>query len=371
MKAWGTGRLYRRGGTWWIQFSHRGELHRESSRSRVRADAAKLLRARLAEISQGRLLRRSPEKVTFQELEALYEADYIRRGNRSWARVEYSLKHLRPVFGKLPAVAITYEAVARYITVRTANSARATVFQEVCALGRMRRLGFLAGLLPHPTPLPTIKLDNVRQGFFSDEEVMRVLRHLPDWYTPAIEFAWRTGWRIGEVKGLMWARVDFRDGMVRLEPGTTKNRQGRMFPFGVHPQLNALLVGQRERTKEWQQEHAQVVPWVFWRSGQRLGDHRDTWTRACRQAGLPGRLVHDLRRTAVRNLERAAIPRSTAMRITGHLTESVYRRYAISSDADMVEAVRKLAATQPACLPSETTSLPAVATGSSTEQAQS
>jgi integrase len=234
----------------------------------------------------------------------------------------------------------------------------------------MRRLGFLAGILPPPTPLPTIKLDNVRQGFFSDEEVMRVLRHLPDWYAPAIEFAWRTGWRIGEVKGLMWPRVDFRDGMVRLDPGTTKNRQGRMFPYGVHPQLNALLVGQRERTKEWKREHDQVVPWVFWRSGQQLGDHRDTWTRACRQAGLPGRLVHDLRRTAVRNLERAAIPRSTAMRITGHLTESVYRRYAISSDADMVEAVRKLAATQPASLPSETTSLPAVATESSTEQAQ-
>lgn len=168
----------------------------------------------------------------------------------------------------------------------------------------------------------------------------------------------------------MWAKVDFRNGMVRLEPGTTKNGQGRMFPFGVHPQLKALLLGQRDLTKEWQREHDQVVPWVFWRAGQRLGDHRDTWTRACRQAGLPGRLVHDLRRTAVRNLERAAIPRSTAMRITGHLTESVYRRYAISSDADMVEAVRKLAATQPASLPSETTSLPAVATESSTEQAQ-
>ena len=178
MKAWGTGRLYRRGKTWWIQFSHRGKPYRESSGSRLRADAARLLRIRLGELSQGRLLKRSPEKVTFQELVDLYEADYIHKGNRSWDRVEHSLKHLRPVFGKLPAVAITYEAVAKYITTRISTAARATVFQEVCALGRMRRLGFLAGLLPWPMPLPTIKLDNVRQGFFSDEEVVRVLRHL-------------------------------------------------------------------------------------------------------------------------------------------------------------------------------------------------
>jgi integrase len=234
----------------------------------------------------------------------------------------------------------------------------------------MRRLGFLAGLLPAPTPLPTIKVDNVRKGFFSNEEAVRVLRHLPVWYAPAIEFAWTTGWRIGEVKGLMWARVDFKDGVVRLEPGTTKNRQGRMFPFSAHPQLNALLLAQHERTREWQREHGQVVPWVFWKDGRQLGDHRDTWTRACREAGLPGRLVHDLRRTAVRNLERAGIPRSTAMRITGHLTESVYRRYAISSDADMVEAVRKLAAAQPATRPAEERDLPAAATQPSTEQAQ-
>ena len=62
-----------------------------------------------------------------------------------------------------------------------------------------------------------------------------------------------------------------------------------------------------------------------------------------REAGLPGRLVHDLRRSAVRNLERAGVPRSVAMKLTGHLTESVYRRYAIVSELDLAEGVRKLA----------------------------
>jgi integrase len=59
----------------------------------------------------------------------------------------------------------------------------------------------------------------------------------------------------------------------------------------------------------------------------------------------PARIPHDFRRTAVRNLERAGVPRSVAMKITGHKTEAVYRRYPIVSDADLQEATRKLTGT--------------------------
>ena len=67
--------------------------------------------------------------------------------------------------------------------------------------------------------------------------------------------------------------------------------------------------------------------------------------KACKDAGVPGRLLHDFRPTAVRNLERAGVARSVAMRITGHKAESVYRRYAIVSDAGLQEAARKLGGT--------------------------
>ena len=69
---------------------------------------------------------------------------------------------------------------------------------------------------------------------------------------------------------------------------------------------------------------------------------RGVWRSACTRAGVPGRLFHDLRRTAVRNLERAGVPRSVAMKVTGHKTEAVYRRYAIVSEADIADAVQRL-----------------------------
>ena len=347
MKTRGMGSLYRRGKTWWVQYSFRGRLYRESSRSQVRSVAVRLLRMRQAEMARGRLAAPDAEKVTFDDLVELIRADYLQKPNRTWDRVEHAIKHLRPAFARMPAVAIAYGDVSSYISARlSAGAARGTVHHEVAALGRMLKLAVLAGKLHVRVPLPVLKLDNVRKGFFTDDEARRVLKHLPDWYAPPIEFAWRTGWRIGEVKSLTWAQVDFAAGTVRLEPGTTKNREGRVFPFAASPMLAALLREQHARTQAWQREHGQVVPWVFWRLGAQLGDHRDTWMRACRLAGLPGRLVHDLRRSAVRNLERAGVPRSAAMKLTGHLTESVYRRYAIVSEADLTDAVRRLVAYQ-------------------------
>ena len=130
---------------------------------------------------------------------------------------------------------------------------------------------------------------------------------------------------------------------MRLEPGTTKNDEGRTFPFGVHPRLGDLILAQMTRTLELQQEHGQIIRHVFHRDGEPLGDFKKAWKVACEKAGCPGRLVHDLRRTAVRNLLRAGVTEHVAMQLTGHRTRAIFDRYDIVSEADLSAAVGKLA----------------------------
>jgi integrase len=87
--------------------------------------------------------------------------------------------------------------------------------------------------------------------------------------------------------------------------------------------------------------------------GKRIRTFIKAFRAACTKAGCPGRIPHDLRRTAVRNLVRAGVPERVAMQMTGHKTRSVFERYNIVSECDLVEAATKLNVLQPAALPPE------------------
>jgi len=86
-----------------------------------------------------------------------------------------------------------------------------------------------------------------------------------------------------------------------------------------------------------------ACPWLFHRREKRIKNFRKAWDVACDLAGVPELLFHDLRRSAVKNMEDAGIPRKTAMQITGHKTESIYASYHIVSDRDIRNAGAKLA----------------------------
>jgi len=155
-----------------------------------------------------------------------------------------------------------------------------------------------------------------------------------------VTFAYITGWRASEVKGLQWSQVDLVGRTVRLNPGTTKNDEGRVFPFTR--ELETVLLAQRDASRDLQRRSV-ITPWVFHRAdGSPIRCLRKAWHTACRTAGCPGRILHDFRRTAVRNLERAGVPRSVAMAMVGHKTEAMYRRYAIVSASDLTRAARQL-----------------------------
>jgi Cu/Ag efflux protein CusF len=139
-----------------------------------------------------------------------------------------------------------------------------------------------------------------------------------------------------DLESLVWQRVkqiDLLARTIRLEPGTTKNRDGREVTMTrrVHELLKLCAFGKTGDS------------FVFTRSnGKPVRDFRGSWAKACEQAGVPGLLFHDLRRTAARNLRKAGVAEGVIMKIGGWRTRSVFERYAIVSQADIAEALGRL-----------------------------
>jgi integrase len=323
-----------------------GVLRREASQTDKPQEARRLLKQREGASVEGRLVVPRADRVTVAELAENLRADYKAHGRKSADRLEFSLAHLLPVFGPRKAITLSNADVTAYRVQRqTAGAAAATINRELAALKRMFSLAVKGERLQRMPYIEMLKENNARRGFFERDQFEAVRAYLPAYAQPAATFAYLTGWRLkSEILTLQWRQVDFRAGVVTLDVGSTKNRDGRTFP--MIPELRTLLEAQRAATDALQKKIGAIVPWVFHRTkkGRPLKGFTKSWRAACLSAGLPGRIPHDFRRTAVRNLERAGVPRSTAMAMVGHRTESIYRRYAIVDEVMLREGGAKLAA---------------------------
>ena len=328
---------------WRIRYRTNAGLVTESANTTNQADARRLLRQREGAVADGKPVVKNADRIRVKELTASLETEYRANDRKSSERLRYSLAHVLPHFGHRRAAQVTGKDVIDYIAIRQdQGAANATVNRELAALKRAYTLAMESERLYRRPPIKMLAERNVRQGFFERDAFEAVRRRLPEPLRPMVTFAYVTGWRIpSEVLGLEWSRVDFQAGTVRLEPGTTKNDEARVFFFT--PELKASLEAQRALTDEAQRTAGRIIPWVFHRGGRPIRDFRTAWANACKLAGVPGRIPHDFRRTAVRNLERAGVSRSVAMKMTGHKTDAVYRRYAIVSESDLRDAAKKLA----------------------------
>jgi len=264
-----------------------------------------------------------------------------------WASIVIKA-HLRPYFGNMLAEHVTTTVIQEYIASRQAKGrANGTINRELALLKRSFKLAqqetppkvARVPRFPHLTEGPP------RKGFFEHAEYEAMLAALPDEIKPVLVFAYHTGCRRAEILRLQWSQVDLLERIIRLEPGTTKNKEGRTIPLSQD--VVAILSIQREL----RDSHHPQCRWVFFRhdSGKRLRSFRRAWEAASKRAGLwdaaeerPTRLLHDLRRTGVRNLVRAGVPERVAMAISGHKTRSVFDRYNIVSETDLKAAANRL-----------------------------
>ena len=332
--------------TWWIVYHVNGKRFSENAHTENRPDAVRMLKKKTGDAELGKPVGPQLDKTTLDDLLKMVEDDYTANSQRSGDRVKYASAHLKAFFqGSRKARDITTSRITAYRAHRlTAGAKPSTVNYEMAILRRGLRLAAKDGKVGVRPEFSMLHVDNARKGFFELEEHRAIQTHLPEYLQPVAAVAYITGWRTkSELLTREWRHVDLDNGWLRLEPGEGKNREGRDFPFT--DELRTILEAQRERVKAIERSRGRVIRWVFCHpDGRRIKDFRGAWAKACDDAKIPGRLVHDFRRTAVRNLERAGIPRSAAMKMTGHKTEAVYRRYAIVDSAMLQEAAVKLSA---------------------------
>lgn len=347
----GTGSVYQRGRVWWVRYRYRGKEVREPVPARTdggpasKSEAEKYLRARLGQIDAGTFRGPDVENTTFEDTARLLERDYEQNQRRSAKRMGQGLKHLRDYFSNAKAQDVSADAVERYKDHRLGQGAsNSTIDYELALLKRAFKLATKRGLVSGVPPVDMLALDNTREGFFEEWEFREVVAHLPDEVKPVAIFGYYTGWRKEEILGLEWHQIDFETGAVRLKIRSSKNKAGRLFPFGILPELEAALIEQRAYTDRIERRDGKVIPWVFHREGRQIRYFRRSWLSACDKAGVEDRKFHDFRRSAVRNLVRAGVPEIVAMRLTGHKTRSVFERYAIVDETLLGEGVERLAA---------------------------
>ena len=236
--------------------------------------------------------------------------------------------------------------------------ANGTINRELSLLGTMLRLAGRRRKLLHVPPIPLLKEAAPRAGFFEADRFAAVRGRLRPDLQLAVDLAYTYGWRVrDEVLTLERRHVDLDAGTIRLDPGTTKNDDGRL--VYLPPALTVAVAAHLDRIRALERTLGRIVPWVFahaadgpldpktgkrrYVAGDRVRDFRRAWWTACRRAGCPGMLRHDFRRTAVRNLVNDGTPEKVAMTITGHRTRSVFDRYHIVAPEDLKAAAIRVA----------------------------
>jgi integrase len=354
---------------WTIQYYRRGKRIREATGESNFEEAKKLLRQRLHEIDKNEYIERRGRAAKVEDLYTALKEHNQNNRKSSIGELDRRWKHLNPTFGSAKAAEVTTDDIRHYIRGRQEQKAAdATINRELATLRRMFRLAMQStppkvSRVPH---MPMLKENNVRRGFVEDADFAKLAANANElWLRLFLELAFTYGWRKGELLGLRVRQVNLKNLTIRLDPGTTKNYEGREVAMTTKVAELLRLAVARKKPDDYLLTHEA-------RRGQpftRVRDFRKAWWNLCVRAGLgefvcracggerdgkkcgscgsrakkySGLIPHDLRRSAAKALRSAGVSESVIMAAGGWKTAAMFRRYAIVSSADQRAAVEML-----------------------------
>lgn len=227
----GMGSIYLRGSIFYIKYHHNGKPQRESSHSKKRKDAERLLKQRQGEIVSGKYVGVGPEKICLSALFEMVIDDYIEHERHDLYTCRRRIsKHLSPVLGDVRAADFGSEHVRKYIRGRKTakpKPANATINRELAIIRRAFHLAAACNpakvsRIPFIEELPE---GNVRQGFLEHAQYLGLRDELPDYARLALVIAYHCGNRKGELMQLEWSMVDLKAREIRIPGHMTKNKQ--------------------------------------------------------------------------------------------------------------------------------------------------
>jgi integrase len=333
------------GRTWWIEYYWDGQRKRERIGPNKTA-AEQRLREVLTARTEGRFIKKSPETTTrFRALAQWYlELDKV-KAKRSYDRDRRSVDKLCLFFGDSLLKDITPASVEKYLHRRLAEPSYrghltkpATVNRELACLSHIFS-NAIRNDKAGRNPVQGVKRppeNNERDRVLTSEEYDRLIAECPHYIEPVVNLAYHTGMRRGEILRLTWDQIDLTEGegWINLLPGA-ENKPGR--PVPLHPKLLEMFKAM-----------PRGLPGepVFTRNGKPItgSNIRVGLEMACRRAGIECFTFHDLRHTFNTNAYKAEVPIPTIMKITGHKTLTMFKRYTTINNEDLKAAVMKIKA---------------------------